>query len=98
MAKAKSKGDRVPGARSKKREADAEPSAILPLAQRRSSSEWHRRWFTLSRSSDDRVLGRAQEYAIRDKLQLIANRKIRTYTIEYHHGAISPFRSVRRIH
>jgi photosystem II stability/assembly factor-like uncharacterized protein len=52
--------------------AQSERVAMLPLAQRSSSLEWRRRWFSLSRSADDRALGKARDSAYVHKMRLIA--------------------------
>src|SRR5437867_1383670 len=49
----------------------AEYYAKLPLDQRSASFEWRRRWFALSRSADERALGKARDLANAHKRHLI---------------------------
>ena len=49
----------------------SDPLAKLRFAQRSSSFEWRRRYFGLSRSADERALGRARDLAFVHKRQLI---------------------------
>jgi hypothetical protein len=44
---------------------------ILPFAQRSSSFEWRKRYFGLSRSTDERALGNARDFSFLHKRQLI---------------------------
>jgi hypothetical protein len=61
---------RMPRVRTQKA-AQLDVLANLPFAQRSSSFEWRKRYFGLSRSTDERALGNARDFSFLHKRQLI---------------------------